>query len=85
MKATEQTEKTTKPKTKPKKVKGGMRHGALDGFVKLSKPGVLHAVAPNIMSTNSVGKPVNEVQKSSQVAQKPRKGTQISAVPETAS
>ena len=46
-----------KPKPKPKTTDGGMRRGALDGFVKMTKPGVSNSTITNAESPKQAQKP----------------------------
>ena len=52
-------ETTKKPKTKPKPktTDGGMKRGALDGFVKPTKPGISHSTTSHAVSSKPAQKP----------------------------
>ena len=77
-KAKERTELAKPPKPKSKTASGGMKPGALDGFVKLSKPG---AYQPQVVGKSPLKKPVKESQADLLMFPRTQRGIQKSAAP----
>ena len=70
-----------KPKPKPKITDGSMKRGALDGFVKMTKPGISHSTTSNALSPQQVQKPTENSEPAYGLSEKLRPSSQKNGKP----